>query len=1452
MPSRIYSEDLVLNLIINGKDMPAQNKTALNELYKLDRETRDLEIALAKVRLEQKKLGKETEANSKRFKQLTRDAAKLTKQIEQNHAAMNQLRQDIGRTGLTINQLNSHLKVLKIQLNNATDPRIMARLRKEIVLTENRIKHLVTGASRLSIAFERLGTIANKFGTITSWVAILGYAFARAVGGTVKTLRELDKQFSNVMKSTDLTRQEMWALKQQFDQLNMDEAMRTPTKTADLMEIARIAGRLGVRGVKDIADFTMAVDKLYVALGEDLQGNIEDVAEKIGKLVTTFRLTDEMPLGEAMLRAGSLINELSKSSAAGAETILNYTSRLGGVGSMAKFSMDQLAGLGAALDAVGVPAERGSTALAKLITGMGEHAEKFARALGMSIDEYRTSMETNINETMLKLAEASATGNASIMDVVEGMDRMDVTGVRVMEVYGKLVQNMDLVIQQQDIAARAFQSSASVMNEFYIMSKDFDSLMALQGKRWKALSDSYAKSVAPSVYKLYRGFTDVAYAMKDVVQWIGKHINIFKALIAMWIALKSLSIAKLIHSIAVSIKVLTIELYKNIKAAILNNATIKSMWVAYGYAEGGIKGLTAALKVLWGVMIKNPVTAIIAVAGALAAAFFLLKIRTTEFAKANGKLVASIQTEVGAMNFLFSAIEKTNEGSEERRVLMTKMNETYGQYLPYLLTEKDSLDAITTARNFANAALKEEIALRIQSEYLNEANLKAQDKIIKNTKKLFPETRLGKKIEPQMLATAMTEFNVLQDKLIDSYILTEKFDQAAIRSYIKKYENIITDANDMTGEIAGARIEAVIKANATIKKELDANSKFVNQFISESKKKANEIRAAGGFTGIIMTEGEYKEKLENAQIAFDNELKLLQEKRIKGIVTEEAYNKELTRIELTHLNKQLEIEKLHWTRRIKVNKDGQEQFVEEMIPGYHKEIVDLETKIREKQIELLSAGGRKSEVKEKEIKEIDIAKLRAKTIKDEHEKELEEEKVRYTNALKDYELTEDEKIIYTKKSSDEREKIDKNRREAAETEEEIHKRNLNEIHLKYLDKQLADDNVTFAKKMILLEAELQQQQITEEEYAIRRKELTEEHEENILAYKRRYGVLVEETLNDEIEMFQKSEYYALLTEEEKQKGIEAIRQKYNEKRERTFKSNIEAEFDAIKQGFNELQMQTLAQGESVLTIWEQVSSGIGDAFASLFDNSQKGFSAFAKQIVLMSLDLAAQLARAQYPIILAKNIAKYALLPGGQAIALSKTAQSVILIEAAFAAAKGLVSALWKTEKTKETTQFAKGSYPVEAIKNFRKGIGQYAGGSYAVTGADDGRSYNAKYVGPVTTGIYRKPSLGLFAEKPEMVIDYPTLRRIQYNSPRLIDAILAHRTSPQPSPKGDGVIGQYAKGSYPVDAGMTITDPEMKEVMEKLVVSVNKLLVWKPTVYSELIKKDLETLDSINARRGL
>ena len=87
----------------------------------------------------------------------------------------------------------------------------------------------------------------------------------------------------------------------------------------------------------------------------------------------------------------------------------------------------------------------------------------------------------------------------------------------------------------------------------------------------------------------------------------------------------------------------------------------------------------------------------------------------------------------------------------------------------------------------------------------------------------------------------------------------------------------------------------------------------------------------------------------------------------------------------------------------------------------------------------------------------------------------------------------------------------------------------------------------------------------------------------------------------------------------------------------------------------------------------------------------------------------------------------------------------------------------------------------------------QAAEGRYDVIGEDDNRLYKGvKYIQKFRTGIVNAPILA--GERgSEMIIDHPTLQRLQTNAPEVIPTIMRHR------------VKQFAEGNLDSFAGMGV-----------------------------------------------
>ena len=1373
MNKKIYNEDLILNLIVNGDKVNPGNTKLLQDLYKLDDATRKLQLANAGLELKRRAENQTTAAGAAEYARLTRIMQANQATIESNQIAMQNLRKQIGIMGLTVNQLNAYLKVLKTQLNNASDPKIMKQLQREISEANIRLTTLTTGAGRLSQAWTRLAKEANRYSAAIGWISIVVFGVSTAIGNLVQRLGLMDRTLSGVMKTSGLTREEAYKLKREFDR------MQTPTKSDDLLNIARIAGMLGMKGFEDIKRFTSAVDVLQIALGEDLNTSVEETATKVGKLVNAFRVTDKMPIDEALLRTGSLLNELDKASVASAGTILEYMTRLSSLGTSANYPMEAIAGLGATLESVNIPAERGSTALRNIISGLGKYGDKFSRILGVTIDQYKQMVETDINGTFIKLIELTAKGDKSILDVVQSMGDFEVSGVRVAEVYSALAKNIDVLKVQQDIAKRAFANSASVMNEYLITLSDYQSAIDLQKKRVRALADEYNLSLKTGVFNVYKLWVDFLYLLRDLTMWIGQHGRQILALIPLYAAWKSTAIAVWITDVAYAIKFYTVTTWQSVKATIANNA------VFIAWQRHGIKGAIVALRSLWATMAINPMAPFIALIGVAAAAFMYFTAKTDKMKEALGELSADMVKAKGDLNGVFEELKKTGEGTEKRATLIKTINEQYGQYLPQMLTEADNLATIEAAQKKANIALENSIALKWRNATFDKL---AQENAEKRSR--AAERWLGGVEKDKGSAAFGAASSQLDQFSADVLSGKSKVDLNAFgRQFLVDW-----------GMISESERQGMLDYMDLLREQLKEKQKldaFIGGYTSNSNGSPSTSSGTGTPTIPRMSEDDFK--LKN---------KLLE--------TENTVRKTL-----------LNNRKMDDDARKKAELDNERIFLEKKLALQNEYDSKDEAAVADLNLLLSENARAKRELgikdQNKEIKEqekidkklLDMAKIRTEAMAEGREKDLAEEVNRSANLIAEYEASrysqaEIDKAIKEGRLKDAEDYRQRNRNvdEAVELETQNHLNKMYDINLKYIDEELKLETTSYAERLTTLEVQYQRGEIKEKDYLERKKALQDEFQKTLVKWNKKNEDYDTAAMDAEIANAVTQGQLLCATEEEIQQAITDIRKKYAQKREKNAETNAQRELRILKENFSQQQLDAFAQGEFVIALAQQIGQGVGNALGAMFDKSQDANEAFLKGLVETVLDAAHTVILAWEGVILAREIASKSFA------GIATAAVYIALIEGAYGVAKSALSQ-WDTKKAeKKTTQHASGRYPV--------------------TGAEDGQKYMAEWAGVARTGIYRTPSL--VAEKgPEMIIDYPTLRNMQMNSPGLVAAIMASR------------VGQYGAGRYAdrqvssskfqVPSGQTqyAIPAEQLVVMNKF---LDRIEAWNPSIAIETYER--------------
>jgi TP901 family phage tail tape measure protein len=1417
MGRKIYDEDLRLNLILNGEPLNKGSKLMVAALGKLEREMVNLEQAAKASAAKIKLLEQNVTANAGALKRERQNYANTTLAIQAQQKAIDDLRKQIGLAGMTVGQLSNHLKALRLQLHNtAGDIELQKRLRKEIAETEIMLRTRTTGASRLAQAWERVERTVNKAGTIVGYTAMAVFGVVRLVTSVITRMKDLEDLIGSVRKNTDLTVGAVWELKYAFDQMD------TRTSTDDLLKLAVVAGKLGVSGKKDIEKFVEAANMIQVALGDDLNGTVEDTITSIAKLMNAFRIDKEMPMDKAMLKTGSVLNELAKSSAASAETILNYMTRLSSVGELAGFSIAQIAGIGSTLDAMNVPSERGATAIQKIMLALAnpKKINDFAEALGTTAKGYKEMLVNDPNKAMINLLTKFVSTKKGLVELTGGLKDFGAKGQYMTAVLGSLAQNLDVLVVQQEIGAKAWDAGTSVLQEYNIMNSNFTSEVLKQQRVIKATTDQMNLEVEPAVLSLVKTWTRFVVMIKDGTDWIGNHWQAIRNLTAAYILFKAPAIWRVTNLILEDLwlrKVYASEAIKLFwtKASViwtrnLNGAQTAAMMssrfltIANIALTQGLRAAIAEMRIMAGTataMAFPIVAAIIAIAAIAAAVGYLVYKRKelTEVEKRQQSLQKEMQkdfiTEKANLTVMMDRLKNVNLSQEDRLKIIKEINSEYGEYLPNLLSENATADDLAKSYDLVVEALARKILFKKTSEAgaanriafdLNEAEIKQQKEVLAayketNEAKLAlsnPEANVAALFTMDQMNRKIKELTAGSTVLENEYAkLQSTFTKLAPKPKldIKGKPVIDTTAGEETFKMS----QKVIKDGMDAEELAIKNYAFKtqeNSDITEKKLRASKI----AYMELQLQDIRAKHRDEGTdEAAYTDLRKALVDEQLAGLKDVKKAkgdarrdDKELLRDLESDNNKELTL--IHQKYATTTETEAE----------YNSELLTQEFKFLNDKVTLFKEGADKYNKSVADKDELGMAQF-----KDSSEQ--------YNKAVED----RDSKTVQYQ--------IDlKNR--LRKTEEDFDAAKIQLMDDDW-NKAAAIEDERWAKQLYQLESEL-----------IVGKTLNDAE------------VALNKAKNDQIEANCELHEKAMAEITAGGRGEEAISkatfdvwmaqydEKAWEKKEALARAEYANEVALAKKNGPKLQTAAMKLADALVRIkTEEIErkrdlslSEIGVAktvMEALAVATTQG-TALAKAVYMMQQGLAIAevwVKNASSNAIIAANLLELGSAggPPGLAAATALAATTTALNTASAVAATALIAA-----------------------QTF-VGIKQAAKGIYPVIGEDDGRLYAAGYGGSTRTGVYDQPTLldmaggrTLVGERaPELVVDGATFRKMQINAPQMLRDIYAFA----------GKTPQRASGSYPTGSAqrqgnerVQITnygDPAMKAAILELTAQLKR-----------------------------
>ncbi|MBK6964591.1 MAG: phage tail tape measure protein [Bacteroidales bacterium] len=589
-------------------------------------------------------------------------------------------------------------------------------------------------------SFSKLSHEMNKhYLAVTTFLA----AFAGILYSgkqAISMFAEFDDKVSDVMKTTDLSKETVYALNEELKKID------TRTAQLELLDLGRIAGKFNIKTKEDVEGFIRASDKVVVALKEDLGGSAEEAVRQIGKLVSVFGVKDKFGIEDAILKTGSALNELGMASTANEGYIVQFAKRVAGVAPTARISLQDVMGLAATLDHLGQTSEVSSTAYSQVVTGMFKDTEAYARAARMSVESFSKLLKKDANEAFLKLLEGLHNNDAGMEELIKSMGDLDLEGKRAISVIGVLSNNTKLLREQQKISNREFAKGTSLQQEFNVKNNNAQAILEKKRKILNNLAIDLGQKLMPVLTVSTSGFT---YFVKAV------------SILADFAIRNSGAIIRLTASIAaytIASKLTTLWVNRQTQATLAQIIVTKARAFAEGasiavtqlYAaatmllSGNVKGATQAVRAFNTVIKVSPIGLLVGLLTLAAGAMITFWNRTEEVVSQGVSLTKEIIRlqkektdqiirEKNELNGLVSQIMLTNENSSVRKELIKQLQTLYPDFLKNLDAEKVTNQELAGQLGIVNAKYREKAriaALSAKSEAITKKMTDNESSII--------------------------------------------------------------------------------------------------------------------------------------------------------------------------------------------------------------------------------------------------------------------------------------------------------------------------------------------------------------------------------------------------------------------------------------------------------------------------------------------------------------------------------------------------------------------------------------------------------------------------------------------------------------------------------------------------------------------------------------------------
>ena len=854
-----YATNTSVNLMINGQQ-------AAETLANLKKHALDLSEQIAKAAAAGDKL------TLQKLRKELRDTNRQIKEMESSTMQVDNVLRRLDKA--TPKELQKTLQTLNKQLDymergsdawSAQAQRIRL-VKEEIARVNGELAKSQTFLERFNSKWQEWQTVA-----VGGVAALTGAVMAGKKA--VQMYAEMEQEMASVRKYTGMTAEQVEHLNEQFKKIDT----RSPRE--ELNRLAQEAGRLGKSSEEDVLGFVKAADQINVALDELGDG----ATLQLSKLTSIFGDEERLGTERSLLAVGSVINELSQNCTAGASYLAQFGQRLAGIGAQAGMTVPQVMAFGAVLDSQGQKVEMSATALSKLIMNLFKNTEKIASATGMDLEKFNAALKSSTNEGLLMLLNRlNELGDMSVLAPV--FADMGENGARASAVISALAGNVDMLIWEQEEAAKAFEEATSVTKEFDVQNNTVQAGLEKARKGFQEMAISLGQELMPVMRHFISTTSASMRVMLHLVKFIKEHktaiLSLAAAVATYTVAVNLALIKEKLHAAFIAVKTAALHVHK---------VAVLAVSVAYNRMTGNVVRANAAMKLLNATMMMNPwglVAAAIVGAGVALAMYLKRQKETTKeltmqeqvqqrIAEVEKKAAEKYAEESAEIHMLNQMVHNNALSLDARRSALEKLQQLVPDYHAALTAEGKLINDNTDAIDGYLASLEKKIRMEAFEEELTEV----MKKKIEAQRKLHEIAVAQREKQENPLANIETQHNPYASQMQEQAEALTNNTKAIWQGQLDQAEESIRQITQMM------------------------NKMNVNPLEGKVKKKPDGDPAGGGGGDDDKSKG--KNKFQAEDDWREREQALIRIAYAKGEKDYEAYTKRMLEIEVTYNQKKL-------------------------------------------------------------------------------------------------------------------------------------------------------------------------------------------------------------------------------------------------------------------------------------------------------------------------------------------------------------------------------------------------------------------------------------------------------------------------------------------------------------------------------------------------------------------